>query len=85
MADCNNYGDSVDAGYLLRPSLLSSFGLQEDEFEKPRDKAFLKHLFVSCGLVDAAGNDDKFDELFSKLSDDNNLASIKSLKVELER
>ena len=84
VADCNNYGDSVDAGYLLRPSLLSSFGLEEDEFDKPRDKEFLKNLFTSCGMVDA-DNDDKFEEIFTRLADDNNLTSIKSLKVAFER
>lgn len=77
MADTQNYGDDVNAGYLLRPSLFSSLGLEEDEFERPRSKGYLKRLFDSCGLKIEDGT---FEETFSRVSDRNNCASINSCR-----
>ncbi|KAL3781445.1 hypothetical protein ACHAW5_001522 [Stephanodiscus triporus] len=73
VADTQNYGDSIDTRYLLRPSLFSSFGLEENEFLKPRSKEYLKKLFPSCG-------EDTFEEIFDVVSDRNNCASIQSIK-----
>ena len=74
IADTQNYGDDVNAGYLLRPSLLSSFGLEENEFLKPRSKGYLKKLFHKCGEdID----EDKFEEIFGLVSR-NNCANIHS-------
>ncbi|KAL7525096.1 hypothetical protein ACHAXR_002745 [Thalassiosira sp. AJA248-18] len=83
VADTQNYGDDVNAGYLLRPSLFSSFGLEEDEFLKPRSKGYLKRLFASCGLkID----DHKFEETFNRVSDSDSasIASFQNLVEELE-
>lgn len=66
MADTQNYGDDVNAGYLLRPSLFSSFGLQEDELLRPRSKDYLRRLCRSCALnID----DQVFDEMFARVAD----------------
>jgi hypothetical protein len=74
IADTQNYGDGVNAGYLLWPSLLSSFGLEENEFLKPRSKGYLKELFHKCGEdID----EDAFEEIFGLVSD-RNKASIQS-------
>ena len=81
MADTQNYGDDVNAGYLLRPSLFSSLGLEEDEFEKPRSKQYLKKLFGSCGVM---VDDAMFEEVFNQVSDRNNCASINSCRSVFE-
>lgn len=78
VADTQNYGDDVKAGYLLRPSLFSSFGLEEDEFLKPRSKGFLRRLFRSCGLTN---DNEKFEEIFNRVSDGNNFASIETFRA----
>eukprot|EP01082_Thalassiosira_pseudonana_P001424 g1481.t1 g1481 contig10:2175999-2176946(-) len=77
VADTQNYGDSVSAGYLLRPSLLSSLGLDENEFTKPRSKSYLHKLFQNCGL---AIESDVFDSKFNEASDENGCASIESMR-----
>lgn len=38
IADSQNYGDDVNASYLLHPSQFASQGVEDEEFEKPRDK-----------------------------------------------
>lgn len=75
IADTQNYGEDLDAGDLLRPSLFSSFGLEENEFIKPRSKGYLKKLFRSCGLdIDEC----TFEQIFKKASDANSCVSIQS-------
>ncbi|KAL9181487.1 hypothetical protein ACHAXT_010292 [Thalassiosira profunda] len=82
VADKQSYGDDVNAGYLLRPSLLSSFGLEEDEFHKPRSKAYLRKLFQSCGMnID----DDLFEDTFRRVADERGLASIESMRKAYEQ
>lgn len=80
VADRNNYGDDTDASSLLRPSIFSVLGLDEDEFAKPRSKEYLKRLFINCGLC----NDNVFEDIFISVSGGGNIASISSLKVTLE-
>lgn len=75
VADEQNYGDDVNAAYLLRPSLFSSLGLDEDEFRKPRTKEYLKKLLTTCG---ALNDRDAFESIFCQISDPNDCASIES-------
>lgn len=65
VADLQNYGDDVSASYLLRPSLFSSLGLEEDEFDRPRGKEYLRNLVISCGVVK---DDDEFNSIFSQVA-----------------
>ena len=65
VADFQNYGDDVSASYLLRPSLFSSLGLEEDEFDRPRGKEYLQNLVISCGVVKDI---DEFNSIFSKVA-----------------
>ena len=81
VADTQSYGDDVNANYLLRPTLFSSFGLEEDEFVKPRSKDYLKRLFNSCGLN---MEDHTFEEIYSQVSEGKNVASIESFQIAYE-
>lgn len=38
IADSQNYGDDVNASYLLHPSQFAGQGVEDEEFVKPRDK-----------------------------------------------
>jgi EF-hand domain-containing family member B len=38
IADSQNYGDDVNAAYLLHPSQFASQGVEDEEFTKPREK-----------------------------------------------
>ena len=77
IADTQNYCDAVCAGYLLRPSLFSSYGLENNEFGKPRSKEFLETVFLNCDLK----IDDKtFESTFHRVADSNGCASIESFR-----
>ena len=73
VADLQNYGDDCNAAYLLRPSVFSSLGLDEDEFDKPRTKKCLKRLVMNCGLLE--GNDE-FEYLYEQVTDRDQGVSI---------
>ena len=75
VADVQNYGDDVNAAYLLRPSLLSSLGLEEDEFEKPRTKKSLQKLVTNCGILQDI---DAFNAIFNQIANEDGEASIES-------
>jgi hypothetical protein len=81
VADFQNYGDDCNAAYLLRPSLLSSLGLEDDEFERPRSKESLRKLVMNCGLV---ANEDEFDCIFRQVADAGK-ASIEGFLSKVER
>ena len=80
VADSNNWGDAVNAGCLLRPSIYSQLGLDEDELIKPRNKLYLKRLFHNCGLIE---EEDSFESVFNRVSDSQGLASVHSIKAVL--
>merc|ERR1719375_2573694 len=44
IADNQNYGDDVNASYLLHPPMYASQGIEDDEFSKGRSKAELLEL-----------------------------------------
>ena len=68
-----NYGDDTSSAYLLRPSVLSSLGLEEDEFEISRTKEYLQRLVITCGILK---DDDSFESIFRRVADESNCASI---------
>jgi len=80
VADASNWGDAVNAGCLLRPSIYSQLGLDEDELIKPRSKAYLQRLFHNCGLIE---EDDNFESVFNRVSDSQGLASVHSIRAVL--
>lgn len=73
VADLQNYGDDCNAAYLLRPSLFSSLGLDDDEFDKSRSKEFLKRLVVNCGVLK---DNDQFESIFCELADERGCVTI---------
>lgn len=75
VADMQNYGDDCNAAYLLRPSLFSSLGLEEDEFDKPRTREFLRKLVMNCGVLQDSID---FNSIFEQVADEADEASIKS-------
>lgn len=75
VADLQNYGDDCNAAYLLRPSLFSSLGLEEDEFDKTLTKECLKRLVINCGLLES---DDEFECLYEQVVNCNEGVSISS-------
>mmetsp|Transcript_27216 Transcript_27216/g.40733 ORF Transcript_27216/g.40733 Transcript_27216/m.40733 type:complete len:457 (-) Transcript_27216:70-1440(-) len=77
VADTQNYGDDVNAGYLLRPSQFSLLGLDEDEFHKPRTKEFIRDVFETCGYDTQSCN---FDVTFESLSDHNGMVDIEKMR-----
>ena len=73
-------GDGVSAGCLLRPSVASQLGLDEDELIKPRSKAYLQRLLHNCGLIE---DEDNFESVFNRVSDSQGLASVHSIRAVL--
>lgn len=67
VADTQNYGDDVNAGYLLKPSQCSSLGLDDDEFYKPRSKKYIQTLFQECGYV---VSDEEYCAIWAKVDRD---------------
>lgn len=49
MADTQNYGDDVNASYLMNPSQFALQGVEDEEFEKPREKEELMRMFEKLG------------------------------------
>ena len=85
VADTQNYGDDATAQVLLHPSLLTSMGLDEREFNQPRTKTDLIDLIGDTYLLKNAD----FDTLFHQACDltsylnsspPNNTASLKAFK-----
>ena len=62
VADNQNYGDDVNARYLLHPSQFASLGVEDTEFIEPRSKEYIKSMFQDTGY---GVEDDVFEELFS--------------------
>ena len=67
VADTQNYGDDVNAEYLLRPTQCASFGIDTEEFHKPRTKEYIQTLFQECGYDPMC--EDDFDAIWETNSD----------------
>jgi len=63
VADYGNYGDEPEAVDLLFPSTFTELGIEESDFQKPRDRATIKNLFESIGYSYKVG---KFNAMFNK-------------------
>uniref|UniRef100_A0A7S1FQG6 EFHB C-terminal EF-hand domain-containing protein n=1 Tax=Corethron hystrix TaxID=216773 RepID=A0A7S1FQG6_9STRA len=69
MADHQNYGDDVDAKYLLRPNTYSSVGVDDDEvFKVHRSPEYLLKLFHAIG--DTISEED-LARVYSKVEEEN--------------
>ncbi|GMH61799.1 hypothetical protein TrST_g1045 [Triparma strigata] len=62
VADNQNYGDDVNARYLLHPSQFASLGVEDEEFVNGRDKEYIKTMFNDTGYGVA---DDVFEEIYA--------------------
>ena len=49
IADNQNYGDDVNAQFLLYPSLFSHIGVENEHFVAPRDRGEIRDLFAAIG------------------------------------
>jgi len=63
VADYANYGDEPEAVDLLFPSTFTEVGVEESDFQQPRDRATIKALFESIGYSYKIG---KFNAMFNK-------------------
>lgn len=67
VADNQNYGDDVNARYLLHPSQFAALEIEDEEFIKPRSKEYIKSMFEDTGY-----NEGDFEALYASccLEDD---------------
>ena len=63
VADYANYGDEPEAVDLLFPSTFNEVGVEESDFQRPRDRASIKALFETIGYSYKVG---KFNAMFNK-------------------
>jgi len=82
IADNQNYGDDVNAQYLLNPSQFAALGIEDEEFLKPRSKEYIKSMFSDCGFdtsddeVNGMTGDEIFEDIFDSVVDEDGCASI---------
>jgi len=50
VADNQNYGDDVNARFLIQPGEFSNMGIQDEEFFKPRSRQLIEALFSNAGI-----------------------------------
>mmetsp|Transcript_20789 Transcript_20789/g.33386 ORF Transcript_20789/g.33386 Transcript_20789/m.33386 type:complete len:444 (-) Transcript_20789:316-1647(-) len=67
VADHQNYGDDVNAGFLLRAGEFSSMGIQDGAFFEPRPRAQLEALVRGARLAEGIA-DDELDALWAEAS-----------------
>jgi len=77
VADCKNYGDDVNAEFLLRPSKLTVLGLDIDEFKKTRSKDYCRSIFQK---YDINLLDQDFEVIYSVAVGEVGQASIESFQ-----
>jgi len=63
VADYANYGDEPEAVDLLFPSTFTEVGVEESDFQQPRDRETIKNLFESIGYSYKIG---KFNAMYNK-------------------
>lgn len=63
VADHQNYGDEPEAVDVLFPSSHTEIGIDENDFSRPRSKAYIRQLFASIGHTFKTG---KFNTIFRK-------------------
>mmetsp|Transcript_27690 Transcript_27690/g.35799 ORF Transcript_27690/g.35799 Transcript_27690/m.35799 type:complete len:434 (+) Transcript_27690:157-1458(+) len=55
VADHQNYGDDVNARFLIQPGEFSNMGIQDEDFFQPRNRQEIEELFQNAGIVDFEG------------------------------
>ena len=73
VADNQNYGDDVNAQYLLNPSQFAALGVEDDEFLMPRTAAYIRSMFSATGYE---VSDDVFEEIYASVCDESGLCGI---------
>jgi hypothetical protein len=73
VADNQNYGDDVNAQFLLNPSQFANLGVEDEQFIVPRSKEYIKSMFNDLGY---AVEDDVFDELFGSVCDADGMCGV---------
>ena len=68
VADNQNYGDDVNAQFLLHPSQFAALGVEDEEFIKPRSKSYIKSLFLDTGY---GLTEEEFDKCYASICDNN--------------
>jgi len=73
IADNQNYGDDVNAQYLLHPSQFAALGVEDEEFIQPRSKEYIKTMFHDCGY---GLTDEDFEECYAEVCDEDGTVGI---------
>jgi len=71
VADNQNYGDDVNARYLLHPSQFAALGVEDEEFIKPRDKEYIRSMFEDTGYAEG-----DFEEIYGKAMNEDGTCGI---------
>lgn len=85
VADYANYGDEPEAVDLLFPSTLNELGIEESDFQCPRDRATIKTLFESIGYSYKVG---KFNAMYNKAKEicrsQNDMVSVRAFMTAVQ-
>jgi hypothetical protein len=73
VADNQNYGDDVNAQYLLNPSQFAALGVEDEEFVKPRSREYIQSMFQTTGFDTS---EDVFNMLFDSVCDGNGMCGV---------
>lgn len=73
VADNQNYGDDVNARYLLHPSQFAALGVEDEEFLKPRSKEYIFSMFKGCGYDLST---EEMEECYDEVCDENGECGI---------
>jgi len=78
VADAQNYGDDVNAEYLLRPGRYATIGVEGSDFSILRTRDCLKSVFMESDSFKMDG--ELFDNLFKSVCDSNGMASVEKIQ-----
>lgn len=85
MADYSNYGDEPEAVDLLFPSTFTELGIEESDFQVPRDRATIKALFETIGYTYKVG---KFNAMYNKAKEicqsQNDMVSVRGFMTAVQ-
>ena len=85
VADYANYGDEPEAVDLLFPSTFTEVGIEESDFQQPRDRATVKVLFESIGYSYKIG---KFNAMYNKAKEicnsPNDMVSVRAFMTAVQ-
>lgn len=85
MADYSNYGDEPEAVDLLFPSTFTELGIEESDFQVPRDRGTIKALFETIGYTYKVG---KFNAMYNKAKEicqsQNDMVSVRGFMTAVQ-